>query len=213
MNPPLTPAAGLFAPERFAGSSVLVAGQDPVCRAFGARLAAGGARVTLAGPSADGPDVIACDGLDAASIASVFDAIGETTLLVIGPAVAAGEEAFRARLAGALDMPFFFAAEFARRRIAAQASGSLLILMSPAMIDAGAGDPAQTAAAHALANLIKTLAVEWARDGLRINGLGLGADLDTAVNLGLYLLSDYGAYMTGQIAIADGPAAHAGLFI
>jgi NAD(P)-dependent dehydrogenase (short-subunit alcohol dehydrogenase family) len=67
------------------------------------------------------------------------------------------------------------------------------------------GAPEQTrgsdhaAAAGALGNLTKTLVVEWARDGIRVNTILTHADDETLGNLVTYLLSDYAAYATGAV--------------
>ena len=206
--------SGLFAADRFAGDSVLIAGQDALCRHVAEQFRAGGARVTLAGPSADGAGFMVCDLDDVASIASAFEAAGDVSLLVTASSLPSGNlDQWRGDVSGALDRHFLFASEFARRRLAAGADGSLLMMMSTDVLKGEAADPAAVTAAHALSNLIKTLSVEWARDGLRVNGLGYGDDLVSAANLALYLLSPYGAYITGTIAIADGPQAGAGVFI
>ncbi len=209
-----TANSGLFAPDRFADDCVLIAGQDALCRHLGEQFRAGGARVALAGPSCDGPGFAVCDLDDIASIAGAFEAAGDVSLLVTASSPSSGNlDKWRGDVSGALDRHFLFASEFARRRLAAGADGSLLMMMSTDVMKAEAADPAAVTAAHALSNLIKTLSVEWARDGLRVNGLGFGDDLVSAANLALYLLSPYGAYITGSIAIADGPQAGAGVFI
>ena len=207
-------AAGLFAPGRFAFDGVLIAGQDALCRRLGEQFRAGGARVTLAGPSPDEPGFLACDLEDAAAIAAAFAAAGDVSLLGTASRPSSGDlDQWRGDVSGALDRHFLFASEFTRRRLAAGAAGSVLMLMSSDVLKAQAADPAAVTAAHALSSLIKTLSVEWARDGVRVNGLAFGDDLVSAVNLALYLLSPYGAYITGSIAIADGPEVGAGVFI
>ena len=57
----------------------------------------------------------------------------------------------------------------------------------------------QAAAAGALGNLTKTLGVEWARDGIRVNAVLTLARGETLGNLVAYLASDYAAYVTGAI--------------
>ncbi len=83
----------------------------------------------------------------------------------------------------------------------------------------------------AMAHAVKVLAIEWARDGIRVNGLAPGfvdtdmtADIDEAVREkllkrvplrraaraeemvgpALLLCSDAGSYVTGQILVVDG---------
>jgi len=211
-------ASGLFAADRYAGQTAIVAGQGPVCHALAQRLSAGGARVFPAGPSGEDAGHISCDLADPASIAAAFDRVEReaagASLLVVGAALASGDpERWREDLSLGLDAPFFWAAEFARRRVTAGEGGAVLILIESAALDARAADPATVAAAQALSNLVKTLSVEWARDGLRVNALGHGDDLESACSLGLYLLSTYGAYVTGSIVIADGPDIGPGVLI
>lgn len=102
---------------------------------------------------------------------------------------------WRAALDSGLDQRFLEAKEFAAaRRIAAKAGAVVFV-----------GAPEQTlgsdhaAAAGALGNLTKTLGVEWARDGIRVNSV-LTTSNDAALgNLVAYLASDYAAYVTGAI--------------
>ena len=62
-------------------------------------------------------------------------------------------------------------------------------------------------------NLVKSLAVEWARDGIRINAIASRAcevppesdpELTQSLgNLAAYLLSDYAAYVSGTVMGVD----------
>src|SRR3546814_14968141 len=61
----------------------------------------------------------------------------------------------------------------------------------------------QAAAAGALGNLTKTLGVEWARDGIRVNSILTRETGDTLGHLAAYLVSDYAAYVT-EIGRASG---------
>jgi hypothetical protein len=61
----------------------------------------------------------------------------------------------------------------------------------------------QAAAAGALGNLTKTLGVEWARDGIRVNAILTHSKNATLGNLAAYLLSDYAAYITGAVIGID----------
>src|SRR3546814_4101 len=55
------------------------------------------------------------------------------------------------------------------------------------------------AAAGALGNLTKTLGVEWARDGIRVNAVLTRSAGDTLGHLAAYLVGDYAAYVTGAV--------------
>ena len=50
-----------------------------------------------------------------------------------------------------------------------------------------------------LGNLTKTLGVEWARDGIRVNTVQTTGHSETLGNLVAYLASDYAAYVTGAV--------------
>jgi NAD(P)-dependent dehydrogenase (short-subunit alcohol dehydrogenase family) len=110
-----------------------------------------------------------------------------------------------------IDGRFLHAAEFARRAMASEVRGAILFLM-PAR-DASAGRSLAATADGALDNLVKSLAVEWGRDGLRINAIAsrtverfLDAPANEQASLGAlaaYLVSDYAAYVTGTVAGID----------
>lgn len=57
----------------------------------------------------------------------------------------------------------------------------------------------QAAAAGALGNLTKTLGVEWARDGIRVNSILTRETGPALGHLAAYLVSDYAAYVTGAV--------------
>ena len=62
------------------------------------------------------------------------------------------------------------------------------------------------AAAGALGNLTKTLGVEWARDGIRVNAIQTGEDGETLGNLAAYLVSPQACYINGEMVAIDGGA-------
>lgn len=111
------------------------------------------------------------------------------------PAQAIAHADWRRMLDDGLDQRFFAARAFAAERRAAGRGGAVLFVGSPEQ-SAGA---AQAAAAGALANLTKTLGVEWARDGIRVNTVLAAHDSPTLGTLAAYLLSDYAAYVTGMV--------------
>src|SRR3546814_12446658 len=57
----------------------------------------------------------------------------------------------------------------------------------------------QAAAAGALGNLTKTLGVEWARDGIRVNTILTHRTDETLGHPAASLASDYAAYVTGAV--------------
>lgn len=104
-------------------------------------------------------------------------------------------EQWRASLDAGLDLRFRLARQFAADRRELRQSGALVFVGAP---EQSSGSD-QAAAAGALANLTKTLAVEWARDGIRINTVLTGASGPALGNLVAYLASDYAAYVSGAV--------------
>ena len=132
-----------------------------------------------------------------------------------------------------LDGPFFCAREFARRRIALQAQGAILNIGATYAWTGGPGAAASAAAKAGVANLVQSLAVEWAPDGIRVNGLMPGnfphddlpralldlpgwADLDERIPAqrvgelhelawaACFLCSPFAGYITGHNLVVDG---------
>lgn len=104
---------------------------------------------------------------------------------------------WRAALDAGLDQRFLLARDFAAAHRTAGTGGAVLYIGAPEQ--ALGADHA--AAAGALGNLTKTLGVEWARDGIRVNTILTAAAPDDATlgNLAAYLCSDYAAYVTGAV--------------
>jgi NAD(P)-dependent dehydrogenase (short-subunit alcohol dehydrogenase family) len=118
------------------------------------------------------------------------------------PFVPAHEQAYDAwhhALADGLDDRFFAAQAFAASCRERNATGAILFVGAPEQA-LGAD---QAAAAGALINLTKTLAVEWARDGIRVNCILTQLDDLPVGRLATYLVSDYAAYVTGAIMGVD----------
>lgn len=102
---------------------------------------------------------------------------------------------WRASMGAGLDRRFVGARDFAVACRARGQGGAILFVGSPEQA-LGAD---QAAAAGALGNLTKTLGVEWARDGIRVNSILTRDDGATLGNLAAYLASDYAAYVTGAV--------------
>lgn len=102
---------------------------------------------------------------------------------------------WRASLDAGLDRRFLGAKEFAAACRARGQGGVVLFVGAPEQA-LGAD---QAAAAGALGNLTKTLGVEWARDGIRVNAILTRETGDTLGHLAAYLASDYAAYVTGAV--------------
>lgn len=102
---------------------------------------------------------------------------------------------WRASLDAGLDQCFLGAKDFAEQCRARGQGGAILYVGAPEQ--ALGADHA--AAAGALGNLTKTLGVEWARDGIRVNSILTRESGETLGNLAAYLVSDYAAYVTGAV--------------
>ena len=102
---------------------------------------------------------------------------------------------WRAAMDAGLDQRFHSAAAFAATCREQGRVGSILFVGAPEQ----GGGAAQAAAVGALGNLVKTLAVEWARDGIRCNAVLTKADGPALGRYIAYLASDYAAYVTGAV--------------
>lgn len=115
------------------------------------------------------------------------------------PAHELSHDEWRASLAAGLDRRFLGAKAFADACRARGKGGAVLFVGAPEQA-LGAD---QAAAAGALGNLTKTLGVEWARDGIRVNSILTRDAGHTLGNLAAYLVSDYAAYVTGAVMGID----------
>lgn len=102
---------------------------------------------------------------------------------------------WRESLDSGLDARFFGAKNFADQCRARGQGGAILYVGAPEQ--ALGADHA--AAAGGLGNLTKTLGVEWARDGIRVNSILTHQTGESLGNLAAYLVSDYAAYVTGAV--------------
>jgi len=111
------------------------------------------------------------------------------------PAHELGHDEWRATLDAGLDRRFHAARSLADACRARGTGGTVIFVGAPEQ--AWGSDHA--AAAGALGNLTKTLGVEWARDGIRVNTVLTSSKGETLGNLVAYLASDYAAYVTGAV--------------
>jgi NAD(P)-dependent dehydrogenase (short-subunit alcohol dehydrogenase family) len=114
---------------------------------------------------------------------------------MVKPAHELSHTEWRAALDQGLDQRFLLARDFAAARRTAGKGGSVVFVGAP---EQALGSD-QAAAAGALGNLTKTLGVEWARDGIRVNSVQTVEADETLGNLVAYLASDYAAYVTGAV--------------
>jgi len=224
---------------------------------FAEVLAANGAAVALVARRADRITALAwrivaaggraiaipTDVLDAAQMNAAFDqtekAFGTVTILVNNAGVAHTHRAvelpaeeWRRVLATNLDAVFYWAQEAARRMLAAGKGGAIVNIASVLGLNAGKGVIAYSAAKAAVVQLTKTLALELAPRGIRVNAIApgwfvteineeylmseagqaklrelpirrFGTDGDLDGAL-LLLASDAGGYMIGTTVVVDG---------
>jgi NAD(P)-dependent dehydrogenase (short-subunit alcohol dehydrogenase family) len=205
----------------------------------GERLKALRERIEKAG----GHAVVAeADVTDRAEIARAFDtaekAFGTVTLLVNNAGVAHAnravdmpEDEWRRVMAVNLDAVFFTAQEAARRMLLAKRHGSIVNIASILGLGVSKGTVAYAAAKAAVIQVTKTLALELAFKGVRVNAIapgfvvtelnrdyltGEGAGMTRHIPLGrfgeerdldgafLLLASDAGRFMAGSVIVVDG---------
>jgi NAD(P)-dependent dehydrogenase (short-subunit alcohol dehydrogenase family) len=191
-----------------AGRRALVVGEGPAVDAVAGAITAAGGTVRRASAAT----------IEAPEIEALFDA-GEADLLVHAGTSLPGDspesvtlERWRDTFSADIDGRFLFAAAFARRIIGAEGRHGAILLLMPG-VRAAPGHGLAGTAHGALDNLVKSLAVEWGRDGIRINAIasrtvsdfaGAGQEVqESFANLATWLLSDYAAYMTGTVAGVD----------
>ena len=146
---------------------------------------------------------------DSPAIVAAFKAAGATLVVdgdhdiwvhvapptAIRPAHELTHAEWRASMDAGLDRRFLGAKDFADTCRARGQGGSVLFIGTPEQT-LGAD---QAAAAGALGNLTKTLGVEWARDGIRVNTILTRETGETLGKVAAYLASDYAAYVTGAV--------------
>ncbi|MEM9070541.1 MAG: SDR family oxidoreductase [Myxococcota bacterium] len=183
---------------------------------------------------------IAADVTDEGAVDALFDAVekrGGCDIFVANAGLAASgfaSDVSRADLQAMLDLHYLGAlhgAQRAARQMKARGGGAVLFVSSIWGLRGQPSALAYGAAKAALAHAVKVLAIEWARDDIRVNGLAPGfvdtamtADLDEAVKAklvsrvpmrrmaearemagpALFLCSDAASYVTGHVLVADG---------
>jgi len=176
-------------------------------------------------------------------IAAGFDEIerelGPVTILVnnaagrfMAPAEDITPNGWRAVTQIVMDGTFFCSREFHRRRLAAGGAGAILNIGATFAFNGGPGSVHSAAAKAAVDNMTKTLAVEWAVDGITVNTLAPGwfPHDDTAEHMkgawregkerqmpggrpgrlqelawaACFLCSPFARYITGHTLVVDG---------
>lgn len=204
-------------------------------RRAGARIASASAHAdwTMPEPSAD-----------TGAIAALFDeieqALGPVDVIVFAAPLATihaaetlAQRDWRAIMRDSIDLAFLIGTEFARRCLAAERGGNILVITTNHATGGGAGASANAAAASALASLVQSWTVEWLGDDIRANhieighiaasddpafelALACGAEIADSIplarlglahevaSLALFLASPYAAYIAGASIRLDG---------
>jgi NAD(P)-dependent dehydrogenase (short-subunit alcohol dehydrogenase family) len=186
--------------------------------------------------------VAEADVMDRAAVARAFDAaekaFGTVTLLVNNAGVAHAnravdmpEEEWRRVIGTNLDAVFFTAQEAAKRMLAAKKRGAIVNIASILGLGVSKGTVAYAVAKAAVIQLTKSLALELAFKGVRVNAIapgfvvteinreflaGEGAGMTRHIPAGrfgeehdldgpfLLLASDAGRFMNGSVVVVDG---------
>lgn len=190
----------MLPPDTYSGKVVMVTGGGTgLGKAMATEFARLGAAVAIASRSADhrasGVRAVTevgaravdvpLDVRDPAQVTAAFDrieqSVGPVDVLINNaagnfpiPAERLSVNGWKAVVDIVLTGAFLCSKEFARRRVALGEPGAILNILV-AYIDGGAPGHSHSAAAKAgVASLTETLAVEWAPDGIRVNGLSPG---------------------------------------
>ncbi|ASS65539.1 MULTISPECIES: SDR family oxidoreductase [unclassified Paenibacillus] len=251
---------GPFRPDLLKGKTVLVTGgATGLGRAMAEGFAAHGASIALAGRREEklqeaaeafreaGHDVFvqSCDVREPSSLSALADALDErfggVDVLVnnaagnfISPTERLSPRAVDAVLNIVLHGTFYATLEFGKRWIAAGRGGTMLNIVTT-YAETGSGFVAPSAAAKAgVLALTRSLAVEWARYGIRQVAIAPGpfptegawarlaptpelaarmadriplkrvGDKQELADLAAFLVSDYASYLNGEVVTIDG---------
>jgi NAD(P)-dependent dehydrogenase (short-subunit alcohol dehydrogenase family) len=173
--------------------------------------------------------VAAIDGAPGA-IHGLVNVIGGALAPDWGPTVELTRAAWHDALARNLDTAVFMSQAVARALIAAGTGGSIVCLSSTSGLGAAPFHVAYGAAKGAIVAVVRTLAVEWAEHGIRVNAIAPGTvrtpragsdpgdaardrrgvpmgrrgHPDEIAAAALFLVSDLASYVTGQTLPVDG---------
>jgi len=159
-----------------AGAAIGIVSRSEEHRAAGvAAVEAVGGRAAQAGADIREPEQVA------AAFDAMEDELGPAGILVNNaaanfPVLAADmrPNAFRSVTNIVLDGTFFCSQELHRRLVARHAPGSIVNILATQSFTGGPGMAHSAAAKAGVGNLTKSLAVEWAPDGVRVNALAPG---------------------------------------
>jgi NAD(P)-dependent dehydrogenase (short-subunit alcohol dehydrogenase family) len=139
--------------------------------------------VSLADPDGGAISSVVCDVTDPAAVAMMYETIGHVPAILVNNAAGAfvafaeniSPNGFRAVVDVSLNGAYHVISEWGRRHIAAGSPG-VAVNVTSATVDGGSPGTVHSGAAKSgLVSITKTLAIEWARYGLRINAIAPGA--------------------------------------
>lgn len=171
-------------------------------------------------------DSLASDG----GVHGLVNVVGGSLVPDWGPTVDVTREQWHATMVRNIDTAMFMSQTVSRRMIDSASTGSIVCLASTSGIGAAPFHAAYGAAKGALVALVRTLAVEWAIHGIRVNAIAPGTirtpragqdpgdaerdrrgvpmarrgDPSEIAAAALFLVSDLASYVTGQCLAVDG---------
>lgn len=226
--------------------AVVTGGSRGIGRAIAAALRSAGADVWITSRSEESARAAAkaakvrgaaCDVSDDGQVAALFERVGGCDVLVCAAGLSGAgraadvDRAQMRRMHEVHVLGSLACAQRAHASMKARGGGAILFVTSVWGLGGQPGTLPYGAAKAGLAHMVKVLAIEWARDGVRVNGLAPGfvethmtAELDGAVKdkllsrvpmrrgaeaeemagPALLLCSPAGSYVTGHVLVADG---------